>query len=65
MLFLRRTATDAEALTAQISGGRRLAVVGGGYIGLEVAASGRALGADVVALEREPRLLARVACEPL
>jgi len=40
-------------------------VVGGGYIGLEVAASGRALGAEVVVLERESRLLARVACETL
>jgi 3-phenylpropionate/trans-cinnamate dioxygenase ferredoxin reductase subunit len=41
--------------------GKRLAVVGGGYIGLEVAASGRALGAEVVVLEKEERLLARVA----
>src|SRR3546814_19398633 len=32
---------------------------------LEVAASGRALGAEVVVLERESRLLARVACEVL
>jgi 3-phenylpropionate/trans-cinnamate dioxygenase ferredoxin reductase subunit len=45
--------------------GKTLAVVGGGYIGLEVAASGRALGADVIVLEREDRLLKRVACEPL
>jgi 3-phenylpropionate/trans-cinnamate dioxygenase ferredoxin reductase subunit len=42
-----------------------VAVVGGGYIGLEVAASCRALGVDVVVLEREKRLLARVACESL
>jgi NADPH-dependent 2,4-dienoyl-CoA reductase/sulfur reductase-like enzyme len=40
-------------------------VIGGGYIGLEAAASGRALGAEVVVLEREPRRLARVACEVL
>jgi 3-phenylpropionate/trans-cinnamate dioxygenase ferredoxin reductase subunit len=64
VLFLR-TAADAEALKAAVGPGKRLAVVGGGYIGLEVAASGRALGADVVVLEREPRLLARVACEVL
>ncbi|HEY9219715.1 MAG TPA: FAD-dependent oxidoreductase, partial [Phenylobacterium sp.] len=50
---------------AQVGPGKRLAVVGGGYIGLEVAASGRALGAEVVVFERESRLLARVACEPL
>jgi 3-phenylpropionate/trans-cinnamate dioxygenase ferredoxin reductase subunit len=64
VMFLR-TANDAEALKAQVGPGKRLAVVGGGYIGLEVAASGRALGADVVVLERETRLLARVATEVL
>ena len=45
--------------------GKRLAVVGGGYVGLEAAASARALGCDVTVIEREPRLLARVASEPL
>jgi 3-phenylpropionate/trans-cinnamate dioxygenase ferredoxin reductase subunit len=60
-----RTAADAEALKARVGPGKRLAVVGGGYIGLEVAASGRALGADVVVLEREDRILARVACDAL
>jgi 3-phenylpropionate/trans-cinnamate dioxygenase ferredoxin reductase component len=64
VLFLR-TAADAEMLKAAVGSGKRLAVVGGGYIGLEVAASGRGLGAEVVVLEREPRLLARVACETL
>ena len=60
-----RTAADAEALKAAVGPGKRLAVVGGGYLGLEVAASGRALGAEVVVIEREQRLLARVACESL
>ena len=64
VMFLR-TAADAEALKAQVGPGKKLAVVGGGYIGLEVAASGRALGAEVVVLEREARLLARVANEVL
>jgi 3-phenylpropionate/trans-cinnamate dioxygenase ferredoxin reductase subunit len=64
VLFLR-TAADAERLKATVGPGKRLAVVGGGYIGLEVAASGRALGAEVVVLEREERILARVACETL
>ena len=64
VMFLR-TATDAEALKEKVGPGKRLAVVGGGYIGLEVAASGRALGAEVVVLERETRLLARVATEVL
>lgn len=64
VMFLR-TAADAERLKATVGPGKTLAVVGGGYIGLEVAASGRALGAEVVVLERESRLLARVACETL
>lgn len=60
-----RDAGDAGALQAALAPGRRLAVVGGGYIGLEVAASARALGLEVCLLEREPRLLARVASAPL
>ncbi len=60
-----RTAADAEALKAALGPGRTMAVVGGGYIGLEAAASARALGADAVVLEREPRILARVAGEVL
>lgn len=60
-----RTAADAEAIKAALGPGKRLAIVGGGYIGLEVAASARALGADAVVLEREARILARSACEPL
>ncbi len=64
VLFLR-TAADAEMLKAALGPGKRLAVVGGGYIGLEAAASARALGAEAVVIEREPRLLARVACETL
>jgi 3-phenylpropionate/trans-cinnamate dioxygenase ferredoxin reductase component len=64
VMFLR-TAADAELLKATIGPGKTLAVVGGGYIGLEVAASGRALGAEVVVLEREDRVLARVACQAL
>jgi 3-phenylpropionate/trans-cinnamate dioxygenase ferredoxin reductase subunit len=60
-----RTAADAEALKAASGRARRLAVVGGGYVGLEAAASTMALGAEVTIIEREPRVLARVACETL
>jgi 3-phenylpropionate/trans-cinnamate dioxygenase ferredoxin reductase component len=56
-----RTAADADRIKAALKPGLRLAVVGGGYIGLEVAASARALGAAVTVIEREERLLARVA----
>jgi 3-phenylpropionate/trans-cinnamate dioxygenase ferredoxin reductase component len=57
-----RSAADADRLKAALRPGVRLAVIGGGYIGLEAAASARALGADVIIVEREARVLARVAC---
>jgi len=60
-----RNAADAEALKAALGPGKRLAVIGGGYVGLEVAASGRALGAEVTVIELQHRVLARVAAEPL
>jgi 3-phenylpropionate/trans-cinnamate dioxygenase ferredoxin reductase subunit len=60
-----RTVADADRLKAALGPGKRIAVVGGGYIGLEAAASARSLGAEVVVLEREARVLARVACPAL
>lgn len=60
-----RTDIHAERLKAALGPRRRLAVVGGGYVGLEAAASARALGAEVVVIEREARVLARVASKPL
>jgi 3-phenylpropionate/trans-cinnamate dioxygenase ferredoxin reductase subunit len=64
-VFALRSADDAERLKNALGPGKRLAVIGGGYIGLEVAASARALGADAFVIERESRLLARVACAAL
>jgi 3-phenylpropionate/trans-cinnamate dioxygenase ferredoxin reductase subunit len=60
-----RTLADADALRGVMRPGCRLAIIGGGYIGLEAAAVARTLGADVVLLEREARCLARVASQPL
>ncbi|MNH53492.1 Rhodocoxin reductase [compost metagenome] len=60
-----RTLDDAERLKSVLSPGQRLAVVGGGYVGLEAAASARALGAEAVVIERMDRVLARVASETL
>jgi 3-phenylpropionate/trans-cinnamate dioxygenase ferredoxin reductase subunit len=60
-----RTAADADQLKAALGPAQRIAVIGGGYVGLEVAASARALGAEAVVIERESRVLARVACEAL
>ena len=60
-----RSVADAEGLRAAIGPRRRLAIVGAGYVGLEAAASARAHGAEAVVIERENRVLARVAAEPL
>ena len=60
-----RTAADADQLKAALGPDKRLAVVGGGYIGLEAAASARGLGAEATIIERETRVLARVACQQL
>ena len=60
-----RNAMDAEMLKSSLGKGKRLAVIGGGYIGLEAAASARYLGAEAVVIEVMPRVLARVACETL
>ncbi|HEX8569805.1 MAG TPA: FAD-dependent oxidoreductase [Caulobacteraceae bacterium] len=60
-----RSAADADRLKAALQPGRKLIVVGAGYVGLEVAASARALGCEAVVVEREARVLARVASEPL
>ena len=56
-----RTRADVDALRAELPGAARAVVVGGGYIGLEVAAVLRTLGLEVMLLEAQDRLLARVA----
>ncbi len=60
-----RNAADADLLKAAIGPGKRVVVIGAGWIGLEVAASARALGAAVCVLEAQDRVLARVASPAL
>lgn len=55
-----RTIEDVRRIQAQFLPGKRLAVIGGGYIGLEVAAAARGRGIEVTVLEAMPRVLARV-----
>lgn len=54
-----RSRFDAEALRARLAGASALVVIGGGFIGLEVAASARKLGLAVTVLEMQDRLMAR------
>jgi 3-phenylpropionate/trans-cinnamate dioxygenase ferredoxin reductase subunit len=55
-----RTIDDVNAIRSRFQSGQRLVVVGGGYIGLEVAASAIARDVHVTVLEALPRVLARV-----
>jgi 3-phenylpropionate/trans-cinnamate dioxygenase ferredoxin reductase component len=58
-VFYLRNLDHAFALRARLAPGMRLTIVGGGFIGLEVAASARSHGIDVTLLEGLPRLLTR------
>jgi 3-phenylpropionate/trans-cinnamate dioxygenase ferredoxin reductase subunit len=55
-----RTAADVELIRAAATPGRRVVIVGGGYIGLETAASLCSLGMNVTVLEATERVLERV-----
>ena len=59
VLYLR-THDEALALRSALRPGTRLVIVGGGFIGLEVAATARGLGCEVTVLEAGPRLAGRV-----
>ncbi|MFT3690680.1 NAD(P)/FAD-dependent oxidoreductase [Paenirhodobacter sp.] len=61
-VFTVRTLADVDAMAPEFRAGRRLAVIGGGYIGLEAAAVARKLGLEVTLIEAAPRILGRVAC---
>lgn len=60
-----RTLHDADQLRERARPGHRAVIIGGGYIGLEVAATCRELGVDVTVLEMADRVMSRVVCEPV
>ncbi|MEM6462542.1 MAG: FAD-dependent oxidoreductase [Pseudomonadota bacterium] len=60
-----RTIADVEAISAALKPGVRIAIIGGGYIGLEVASALRSFDYDVTVLESEQRVLQRVVCQQL
>lgn len=60
-VYAMRTRADADAMAPEFGQGRRALVVGGGYIGLEVAAVAAQAGLAVTLVEIAPRILNRVA----
>ncbi|MBR8346707.1 NAD(P)/FAD-dependent oxidoreductase [Burkholderia ambifaria] len=64
-VFALRTLDDAAVLGARLVPDARIVLIGGGFIGLEVAASARSRGARVSVLDAAPRLLGRAVPEPI
>lgn len=60
-----RTRDDALELKRALVPGARVAIIGAGYIGLEVAAAAAAKGCDVTVLEFQDRVMSRVTSEPV
>ena len=64
-IFYLRGIADVDAMRQHFVSGARLAIVGGGYIGLEVGAVARKLGLEVTVLEALDRVMARAVSPPL
>lgn len=60
-VYVARDLADADAMAPEFVAGRRVLIVGGGYIGLEAAAVAAARGLAVTLIEMAPRILQRVA----
>lgn len=60
-VYTFRSLADADLLAAEVRPGQRLLVVGGGYIGLEMAAVAVDRGLEVTLIEQKDRILNRVA----
>jgi 3-phenylpropionate/trans-cinnamate dioxygenase ferredoxin reductase subunit len=59
-VYYLRTFADVERLRGEFAPGRRCVIVGGGYIGLEAAATLRECGLEAVVLEAADRVMSRV-----
>ncbi len=60
-VFLLRTMAESTALKAALKPGVKVVIVGGSFIGMEVAATARGLGAEVTVLEVGPQVYGRFA----
>ncbi len=57
-----RSAHDIRLVTPEFQFGKRVLIIGGGYIGLEIASIARKKNLDVILVESQDRILKRVAC---
>lgn len=64
-VFYLRGIADVDAMRARLVEGSRLAIIGGGYIGLEVAAVACKLGLRVLVFEALDRVMARAVSPPV
>ncbi|GAB5457670.1 MAG: FAD-dependent oxidoreductase [Henriciella sp.] len=64
-VYYLRDARDVSAIQGEATAGKKAVIIGGGYIGLETAASLKKLGLDVTVLEAMPRILQRVTAPEL
>jgi anthranilate 1,2-dioxygenase large subunit len=60
VLHYLRDAADSDALKRALRNARKVAIIGGGFIGLELASAARSLGAEVTVIETQDRLLKRL-----
>ena len=60
-VFVVRGLADVDAMAPEFAPGKRVLIIGGGYIGLEAAAVAATKGLDVTLIEMAPRILQRVA----
>jgi len=59
-VYYLRSIDDVEQIRPEMDVGRRLVIIGAGYIGLEAAAVARSLGLDVTVIEMADRVMSRV-----
>lgn len=64
-VYYLRDASDVSAIQSEATAGKKAVIIGGGYIGLETAASLKKLGLEVTVLEAMPRILQRVTAPEL
>lgn len=62
-VYVARDKRDADLLSGEMRAGRRVLIIGGGYIGLEAAAVARHRGLEVTVIEMADRILQRVAAK--